>query len=658
MTDGEEICRTDVRGRIKMYACYVIYNDAKLFRMSLYSIIDYVDKVVVVDGAWSSYPYGDHPESTDDPKSIAEQICGDKLIWVDCQKLNGRYIPWNNELEKRNEYLKRIPDDEFFLIIDSDTMLFGEMEKEFRKIKENDFHISLIPEVLHVPYNPNRRLIDDGFGGLKDPSNKDSQEILRENITEENWKVTVQTAFIGHAVAIYKKVKGMEYRVHHSLIWVGTQKVFDLYGTVKSKPKEGNVPAKCNYILEGVTMENFSYMRPFKRWRENMIDKSEENRERSKYHPIIAPILICTPFNNESHAIDLYVKSLLDLDYPKDLIDLVWLENDSVDNTWNILTKYYREINAKYHYHSFNIIRRGYGLKRLGKLSQEQFENGNCGFRCGKNIISNPSDASDRAKRLCDIYHYFFGLLDKDYHKYFLMFMADALPPANAIKRFIEVYEIKGDAGWVGGVHHKRYPFHIQTKLTDDPDLYGLAAPLFKNRPNERIYGTPSRTSTVYYVSDAELLRLTIKDPIIECEMTGHFFMIKPDVIFAGARMKLSGYDIIQSCIDKIYDMNLKVYCATDIYLEHISLDGKIYRHNVREGVLNLQKEIKLFSESEQAEREEYMRFKHEYEMQCAEIPARPSHRGEIIIDPVTHERLDDAAWDKRFGRWKKYFKK
>ena len=48
-------------------------------------------------------------------------------------------------------------------------------------------------------------------------------------------------------------------------------------------------------------------------------------------------ILIVTPFRNEEHSVPHYLKSLKALDYPHELVDVYWLENDSSDNTLALL---------------------------------------------------------------------------------------------------------------------------------------------------------------------------------------------------------------------------------------------------------------------------------------------------------------------------------
>ena len=50
-------------------------------------------------------------------------------------------------------------------------------------------------------------------------------------------------------------------------------------------------------------------------------------------------ILILTPFRNEAHSIPHYMKALRALDYPPELIDVYWLENDSSDMTLRMLKR-------------------------------------------------------------------------------------------------------------------------------------------------------------------------------------------------------------------------------------------------------------------------------------------------------------------------------
>lgn len=187
------------------------------------------------------------------------------------------------------------------------------------------------------------------------------------------------------------------------------------------------------------------------------------------------PILVCTPFNNEEQSIDLYIRSLIDIDYPKELIDLVWVENDSVDNTWGLLRKYENILKQKYNYHSLTLVRQDYGLKKFGKSTALDFmEN-----RAGKNKVKTMPEKIERGKRLCKIYHYFFDQLQPE-HKYIMFLFADVVVPMQVIKRYLEVFRDYPDAGWVGGVHHKRFPFHMRPRPENSINEYGIAGPLKK----------------------------------------------------------------------------------------------------------------------------------------------------------------------------------
>jgi len=298
------------------------------------------------------------------------------------------------------------------------------------------------------------------------------------------------------------------------------------------------------------------------------------------------PILVCTPFNNEDQSIDLYIQSLLDIDYPKEMIDLVWVENDSVDNTWGMLQKYEKKIKNKYNYHSFTLVRQDYGLKKFGKSTVSDYINN----RAGKNKVQTMTDKIERGKRLCKVYHYFFDQL-KPEHKYIMFLFADVVVPMQTIRRYLEVFRDYPDAGWVGAVHHRRFPLHMCSRPDSPIDGYGIAGPL------KRIDSKPF----VAYVDDNWILDKQMHGQVVfEVGMTGHVWMMKPEIYTKGGRTGINNVEIIMPLIEKVWEMGLKVYCASDIYLQHISLDGKIYRRNLFEELechANLLKDEKKQSE-------------------------------------------------------------
>lgn len=276
-------------------------------------------------------------------------------------------------------------------------------------------------------------------------------------------------------------------------------------------------------------------------------------------------ILVCSPFNNEDHSIPYFIEALEKLDYPKELMDLVWIENDSVDETWKLLNKYYEKIKNDNKYNSIKLIKKSFGLENLGKITQEDFGKGQHLF--GKNYMRNyMKDSRMRGQRLVDIYHLFFEFL-RDEHEFILFFMADCIPQENAIKRFLEVFEKFKDAGWVGGVIHGRTP--IQDKL----------CPLFFSRKN---YKNVKLNLFRYGVDEEIILKQAKGEIVFDVPYTAHFFLIKSSIVKNGARFSVYGIEIVQSFVEHLWKMGYKVYCASDIYIKHVSLDGKIYRDGLR----------------------------------------------------------------------------
>lgn len=203
-----------------MYAaCYIVYNNEKTIGQSLESVLPHVEKVVIVDGAFETYPHK-VPWSTDNTKGIAEKLCGSKLIWVGCEK------PWT-QIEKRNQYLKHIPNGEHFIITDSDDVLKGDVETDFKQIEQK-----LCVGVRCVKFYPKWR------GSYLD-------------IPEEAWPNLEWTQAGGLSCRIYLKRENMEYRHHHSTIYVGNQ-----------------VISRSQRNLKNV----FLYSLHIKTWREYMAD--------------------------------------------------------------------------------------------------------------------------------------------------------------------------------------------------------------------------------------------------------------------------------------------------------------------------------------------------------------------------------------------------
>ena len=202
-----------------MYACYIVYNNERTIRRSLKTVLPHVDKVIMVDGAFKDYPHF-YPFSTDRTHYIAKRMCGDKLIWRKCSKSQWfglRLMPWRTQIDKRNKYLKLIPKDTWFIVLDDDTYLTGEVGRELKFVEERGYSCAAVRNVNEMPI----------WKGEGLPSKKDWSKL--------QWQKTR-----GVSTRIFKmQGKRMRYRNHHSTIYAGKKYV--------SKPQ---------YILKDVTLIN------------------------------------------------------------------------------------------------------------------------------------------------------------------------------------------------------------------------------------------------------------------------------------------------------------------------------------------------------------------------------------------------------------------
>jgi hypothetical protein len=266
----------------EIYACYIVYNEADKIAISLNSILPYVDKVIMVDGAFKSYPH-DNPQSTDGTKAVAEKICGDKLIWIDCSKA------WISEGTKRNEYLKYIPEGAWFYILDADTIWFGDIKSLSDKIRINDTIdgnyigwvklLNFYPILTENPYkltaikvlNENDKFIPEYRDLTK--NKKDWYENLVEvrkgkgPVSYVNW-----IGFYYYVWGVYRKVNGMEYNdKYHSKLFVGD---IELIEKIHAIPPVGQ---KWDFI-PNILAINMKFLNTFDRYFSNQDFKAITHR--------------------------------------------------------------------------------------------------------------------------------------------------------------------------------------------------------------------------------------------------------------------------------------------------------------------------------------------------------------------------------------------
>lgn len=124
-----------------MIVCYNVFNEIKVLPRSIKSISPYVDRIIVVDGAYRLYPH-DKPYSTDGTVDYLRSL--DKVELVETKKA------WPSQAVKRTAYLDRLQEGEWGLVLDGDETLeelIKEPEEEPTELAhltlwDNDFVLS------------------------------------------------------------------------------------------------------------------------------------------------------------------------------------------------------------------------------------------------------------------------------------------------------------------------------------------------------------------------------------------------------------------------------------------------------------------------------------------------------------------------------------
>ena len=98
-----------------LIACIITYNDWPLIEDCIESIIDKVDKIVVIDGKYRDFP-GQGWDSTD---GTLKYLLGLNIDLI--SSLNA------DEVGKRNSYLDQLKDGDICLNIDADEVLIGDL---------------------------------------------------------------------------------------------------------------------------------------------------------------------------------------------------------------------------------------------------------------------------------------------------------------------------------------------------------------------------------------------------------------------------------------------------------------------------------------------------------------------------------------------------
>lgn len=119
---------------VKIHALINIYNDHVILPLALDSVRDSVDSIIVADGAYKKY-YRHYkrfdkkaqPWSTDGTLEILDVLSKKglpPLKIIECP--DGK--PWTNQTVKRTALLDAVPIKDWFIVLDSDEMLYGDVQ--------------------------------------------------------------------------------------------------------------------------------------------------------------------------------------------------------------------------------------------------------------------------------------------------------------------------------------------------------------------------------------------------------------------------------------------------------------------------------------------------------------------------------------------------
>lgn len=229
-----------------MIVVYNVFNVAKTIRKSLLSILPYVNKVIVVDGAYKRFPHKKKSgASTDGTKKIFRRLCKSKLVWVSQRKPK-------SQVAKKNFLFKHIPKGKWFLRLAGDEVITGKVAKAFKFAESSKFtNIGVPIKNFHpVWYGYKVRYVwNHVYIHLSPP-------IPRKKWGSLEWK-----SYFGVGNRIVKKQRGLHFRGHHSTMFAGKKLM------------------RVQNIVKNLLITNMPHKVGWERWHQKIKYKKKRNLE-------------------------------------------------------------------------------------------------------------------------------------------------------------------------------------------------------------------------------------------------------------------------------------------------------------------------------------------------------------------------------------------
>lgn len=185
---------------MKTHALINLYEDRTFLAATLESIKDVVDSVIVADGAYELY-YDEYkifvpaakPTSTDGSLEILKNFRGLPPLTL-IQPPEGPDKCWLNQAVKRTALLDAVPKGDWFIIVDADEMIAGDLQEGFEHALDSGCVVCNAP--LYNPGTQMERLVRNWhprmFKKLEGMQYKGTHWHLRdkyERIIEEKYPV-------------------------------------------------------------------------------------------------------------------------------------------------------------------------------------------------------------------------------------------------------------------------------------------------------------------------------------------------------------------------------------------------------------------------------------------------------------------------------------
>jgi hypothetical protein len=151
----------------KIHAIICTYNDHVSLPFALDSVKDSVDSIIVADGAYKKY-YENYsqfnasakPWSTDGTLEMLKILQKDLPPITLIETPNGE--PWLNQVVKRNALIDAVPDKDWFIVLDSDEMLYGAVKEGVQEVMDSGciqgsvplYNIGLSMSALRMFWHP------------------------------------------------------------------------------------------------------------------------------------------------------------------------------------------------------------------------------------------------------------------------------------------------------------------------------------------------------------------------------------------------------------------------------------------------------------------------------------------------------------------------